>query len=59
MLMVITNQDDNANAFNNYFINIGETMVKTLAPAKLSFDNYIPNDIESSLNFHPIEPENY
>ena len=41
----ITNQDYIANAFNNYFINIGENMVKTIAPTKLSFDSYMPSDI--------------
>ena len=49
----VTNPKNIANAFNNFFTNIGPSLSKTIPQSKKNFKNFLNN---SSLNLFVLKP---
>ena len=50
----ITDKNDIANAFNNYFVNIGQTMARNISSQNAPFNSYLTENITYILHFQSI-----
>ena len=53
---IIRDTDEIANHFNDYFINISNTLLQQIQLTH-SFDHYLNEDASSRLQFHPVNKE--
>ena len=50
----ITDKNDIANAFNNFFVNIGQNMARNISSQNISFNSYLTGNITSRLHFQSV-----
>lgn len=50
----ISDENEIANGFNNYFLNIATKMSETLGPATVDFNTYLGEPVNNSFSFKPV-----
>ena len=50
-----TNPSDIANLLNKYFVNVGPNLAKTIESNNVSFEQFLPNHINKSVFFKPVD----